>query len=207
MLTLLSAPVPAAAQQENCGEVYTIRRGDTLAKIANRCDTTIDLLMISNPHIKNPNRIFSGQDITIPGQPEEVEQVTQAKPELARELEVESDERWINIDLSEQMLYAMEGEEVVASFIVSTGRWRTPTVTGTYRIYLKYEYDDMRGPGYYLEDVPFTMYFHKGYGIHGTYWHDNFGTPMSHGCVNLRTEDAAWLFEFAPMGAIVNVHP
>lgn len=64
----------------------------------------------------------------------------------------------------------------------------------------------MTGPDYYLPDVPYTMYFYKGYGIHGTYWHDNFGTPMSHGCVNMRTSEAAWLFDFASVGTLVNVH-
>ncbi len=50
-------------------------------------------------------------------------------------------------------------------------------------------------------------YFYRGYGLHGTYWHRNFGVPMSHGCVNLPTPDAAWLFDFAEVGTLVNVHP
>jgi len=54
----------------------------------------------------------------------------------------------------------------------------------------------MSGPGYYLPNVPYVMYFYKGYSLHGTYWHNNFGTPMSHGCVNMRTEEAKWLFEW-----------
>ena len=104
------------------------------------------------------------------------------------------------------MVYAYRGTELVNSFLVSTGTWDHPTVTGQYRIYVKYEYTDMSGPGYYLTNVPYTMYFYDGYGLHGTYWHNNFGTPMSHGCVNLRTEDAQWLFEFASVGTPVNVH-
>jgi lipoprotein-anchoring transpeptidase ErfK/SrfK len=115
-------------------------------------------------------------------------------------------EHWIDVNLSEQMVYAYEGDTVVNSFLVSTGTWQHPTVTGQYRIYVKYRYADMTGPGYYLPDVPFTMYFYEGYGLHGTYWHHNFGTPMSHGCVNLRTEDAAWLYDFADVGTLVNVH-
>ncbi|MGE5251028.1 MAG: L,D-transpeptidase, partial [Bacteroidota bacterium] len=58
----------------------------------------------------------------------------------------------------------------------------------------------------YLPNVPYTMYFYKGYGLHGTYWHNNFGTPMSHGCVNLRIEDSKWLYNFASVGTTVNVH-
>jgi len=113
---------------------------------------------------------------------------------------------WIDVDLSQQMLYAYEGNVIVRSFLVSTGVAAFPTVLGQYNIYMKFEYTDMSGPGYYLPDVPYTMYFYRGYGIHGTYWHNNFGTPMSHGCVNMYTPDAQWLFYWAPMGTLVNVH-
>jgi lipoprotein-anchoring transpeptidase ErfK/SrfK len=91
-------------------------------------------------------------------------------------------------------------------FVVSTGTAAHPTVTGQFRIWVKLATTDMSGPGYSLEDVPYTMYFYQGYGLHGTYWHDNFGTPMSHGCVNLRTPDAGWLFDFVNEGTLVNVH-
>jgi lipoprotein-anchoring transpeptidase ErfK/SrfK len=64
----------------------------------------------------------------------------------------------------------------------------------------------MVGPGFYLPDVPYTMYFYEGYGIHGTYWHNNFGHPMSHGCVNMRTSEAEWMFNWASVGTLVNVH-
>jgi lipoprotein-anchoring transpeptidase ErfK/SrfK len=64
----------------------------------------------------------------------------------------------------------------------------------------------MAGPGYYLSDVPNVMYFYKGYGLHGTYWHNNFGTPMSHGCVNFTIPDSSWVFNFASVGTVVNVH-
>ena len=119
---------------------------------------------------------------------------------------VGSGERWIDIDLTNQMTYAYEGDQLVNSFVVSTGTWQHPTVTGQYNIYVKYRYADMSGPGYYLADVPYVMYFYKGYGLHGTYWHSNFGTPMSHGCVNLPTGDAGWLFDWASVGTLVNVH-
>jgi lipoprotein-anchoring transpeptidase ErfK/SrfK len=114
---------------------------------------------------------------------------------------------WIDVDLGAQQVTAYDGANPVATFIVSTGTWRHPTVTGQFHIYLKYRSTPMAGPGYYLPGVPFTMYFYRGYALHGTYWHSNFGTPMSHGCVNLRTPDAEWLYEFAPMGTLVNVRP
>lgn len=115
-------------------------------------------------------------------------------------------ERWIDVDLSEQRLYAYEGDTVVKTFVVSTGTWQYPTVTGTFKIYVKLRYTDMSGPDYYLPDVPYVMYFYKGYGLHGTYWHNNFGVPMSHGCVNLSIPDAAWLYNWASVGTVVRVH-
>jgi lipoprotein-anchoring transpeptidase ErfK/SrfK len=114
--------------------------------------------------------------------------------------------RWIDVNLSTQSVYAYEGDTVINSFVVSTGTWLTPTVTGKYKIYIKLASGNMRGPGYFLPNVPYIMYFYKGYGLHGTYWHNNFGTPMSHGCVNLRTSDAQWLFNWASLGTVVNVH-
>jgi lipoprotein-anchoring transpeptidase ErfK/SrfK len=114
--------------------------------------------------------------------------------------------RWIDVDLTNQRVYAYEGDTMINSFIVSTGTWLHPTVTGQYRIYVKYRSAPMSGPGYYLPNVPYIMYFYKGYGLHGTYWHNNFGTPMSHGCVNLRTDEAAWLYNWSSVGTLVNVH-
>jgi lipoprotein-anchoring transpeptidase ErfK/SrfK len=114
--------------------------------------------------------------------------------------------RWIDVDLSNQMAYAYEGNDVVRSFVVSTGTWQYPTVTGQFRIYVMYRYADMTGPGYHLPDVPYVMYFYEGYGLHGTYWHNNFGTPMSHGCVNFSIPDAGWLFNWSSIGTLVNVH-
>ncbi len=114
--------------------------------------------------------------------------------------------RWIDVDLTHQMVYAYEGNTIVNSFLVSTGTWQHPTVTGQYHVYVKYRYTDMSGPGYYLPNVPYTMYFYQGYALHGTYWHSNFGTPMSHGCVNLSIPDSEWVYNFASVGTLVNVH-
>jgi lipoprotein-anchoring transpeptidase ErfK/SrfK len=101
----------------------------------------------------------------------------------------------------------MQGDTVVNSFLVSTGKWPTVTVQGVYRVYVKYRAADMYGADYYLSDVPYIMYFYEGYGLHGAYWHMNFGHPMSHGCVNMKIPDAAWIFDFAEVGTIVSVHP
>lgn len=116
------------------------------------------------------------------------------------------DERWIDVNLSEQRVYVYEGDTLVNSFLASTGLAVTPTVTGSFNIWIKVRIQDMFGPGYYLPDVPYVMYFYEDYGLHGTYWHDNFGTPMSRGCVNLTIDDATWLFNWASVGTVVNVH-
>jgi lipoprotein-anchoring transpeptidase ErfK/SrfK len=113
---------------------------------------------------------------------------------------------WIDVNLSQQMLYAYAGDTVVNSFVVSTGTWLTPTVTGKYKVWVKLRSSDMSGADYYLPAVPYVMYFYKDYGIHGTYWHNNFGTPMSHGCVNMSIPDAEWIYNFSYVGTVVNVH-
>jgi lipoprotein-anchoring transpeptidase ErfK/SrfK len=113
---------------------------------------------------------------------------------------------WIDVDLTNQMVYAYEGDTVVNSFLVSTGAAPRLTVTGSFHIYERYVKANMWGPGYFLPDVPYTMYFYKGFALHGTYWHSNFGTPMSHGCVNLSIPDAEWLYYWSTMGTLVKVH-
>jgi lipoprotein-anchoring transpeptidase ErfK/SrfK len=115
-------------------------------------------------------------------------------------------EHWIEVDLSEQKAYAWAGEQLQNSFVVSTGTWLTPTVIGTFRVYVKYVSQDMSGADYFLPGVPYVMYFYEGYALHGTFWHSNFGTPMSHGCVNFAPSDAEWLYNFADVGTQVYVH-
>jgi len=114
-------------------------------------------------------------------------------------LGIQNDERWIEVDLSEQKLRAWEGGNLVYEFLISSGKW-APTPKGEFRIWVKLKYTKMEGgirgtrTYYYLPNVPYTQYFYKGYGLHGTYWHNNFGQPMSHGCVNLSIPDAEKLF-------------
>jgi lipoprotein-anchoring transpeptidase ErfK/SrfK len=89
---------------------------------------------------------------------------------------------------------------------VSTGIAKYPTPKGRFKIYAKYRKTRMRGPGYDLPNVPWTMFFRGDYGIHGTYWHNNFGRRMSHGCVNMKTAQARRLYEWAPKGTLVVIH-
>ena len=106
------------------------------------------------------------------------------------------------MDLSEQRVVAYEGTEPVKAFIISSGRGNTPTITGTFRIWAKVSIQDMQGGNraagnyYHLENVRNVQYFFKDYGFHGTYWHNNFGTPMSRGCINMTEQDAKWLFDW-----------
>jgi len=114
--------------------------------------------------------------------------------------------RWVDVNLTTQSMTAFEGDTPVRYFIVSTGLWNTPTVTGQFNIYLRYDSQTMSGPGYYLPGVQWVQYFYQGYALHGTYWHNNFGQPMSHGCINMTNDDALWLYQWADYGTLVNVH-
>lgn len=115
-------------------------------------------------------------------------------------------ERWIEVDISEQLLTAWQGDTVVLRTIVSTGRAEYPTVTGTWPVRTKLTSTRMVGPGYDTPNVPWTMYFFRGYAVHGAYWHNDFGTPVSHGCINMRPDEAKLLFDWASVGTNVTVH-
>jgi lipoprotein-anchoring transpeptidase ErfK/SrfK len=114
--------------------------------------------------------------------------------------------RWIEINLSTQTLTAWQGDVAVNSFLVSSGKWNTQTLPGTFHIYLKLRVARMVGYDYDTPDVPYTMYYDGNFAIHGAYWHNNFGTPVSHGCVNLSVPNAAWLFDWASIGTTVKIH-
>lgn len=118
----------------------------------------------------------------------------------------QSNQRWIQIDLTRQRLIAWEGPQEVYAVVISTGKETTPTPTGLFAIQTKHEIARMQGPGYDVPDVPFTMYYYRGYAIHGAYWHNNFGTPVSHGCTNVAVNHAEWLFDWADVGTPVVVH-
>jgi hypothetical protein len=141
--------------------------------------------------------------------------------------------KWIDVALKKQTLVAYVGTRAVFATLVSTGAGglgdpeKVPsTVQGTFMIYAKHvtetmDGDEDKGDSFNLRDVPFVQYFHKGYALHGTYWHDDFGRWRSHGCVNLAPHDAAWLFEWTDphvpeqwhsvlnkeRGTVVHIHP
>jgi len=111
----------------------------------------------------------------------------------------------IIVDLSDERTYAYEDGKLVRNVLSSTGLPDTPTVKGSFTIQRKYVSQTMTGPGYYLPGVPYIMYFYAGYALHGTYWHNNFGHPMSHGCVNLPTSEAEWFYNWTEIGTPVYV--
>lgn len=113
--------------------------------------------------------------------------------------------KWIEVDLFEQTIAAYEGTRMVYATLVSSGRQGTATPPGLYRLWSKVREGKMSSPDvkdgnplyYYIEDVPWSMYFHQGYSIHAAFWHDAFGFQRSHGCVNLPPRDAEWFFNWA----------
>jgi hypothetical protein len=119
--------------------------------------------------------------------------------------EVSPGEKWIEIDLFEQTIAAYEDSRMVYATLISSGRTATATPPGLYRVYYKVRKGKMSNPDvedgspawYYIEDVPWTLYFHEGYSIHAAFWHDAFGFLRSHGCVNLAPRDAEWFFYWA----------
>lgn len=129
-------------------------------------------------------------------------------PRIAQELIAlkDSEKRWIEIDLSTQRLTAWEGNQPIRTVIVSTGKKGTPTIPGVFTIQSKRPIDRMRGADYDVPNVPYAMYYHGGYAIHGAYWHNNFGTPVSHGCINLAVDHAEWLFNWTSIKTPVIIH-
>ena len=116
-------------------------------------------------------------------------------------------QKWIDVSILKQSLVAYEGTKPVYVTLVSTGadglgdpKKTHSTIQGVFRIHTKHVSvtmdGDEVGDEFDLRDVPFAQYFTEGYALHAAYWHDDFGTPRSHGCVNLAPRDAAWLFEW-----------
>jgi lipoprotein-anchoring transpeptidase ErfK/SrfK len=117
-----------------------------------------------------------------------------------------SQQRWILVDLKSQRLIAWEGGNPVYAIIISTGKDSTPTPSGIFKIQTKIPAQRMRGADYDLPNVPYVMFYEGNYGIHGAYWHHQFGKPVSHGCVNLAVDHARWLFEWASVGTPVVIN-
>ncbi|KAA3644118.1 MAG: murein L,D-transpeptidase [Chloroflexi bacterium] len=138
-------------------------------------------------------------------------QVSRVTPNTTAPDGVDND-RWIEVNLADQSLAVYEAGQLVFATVISTGLPGTWTQPGLFQIYLMKETETMSGSFtadrsdyYYLEDVPWTMYFDEARALHGTYWHNGFGVPRSRGCVNLSPGDAQWIFNWAQEGDWVYV--
>lgn len=212
-LTIPGASGGASSGGSAASGVHVVRAGENLSSIAARYGVSMAALAQANG-IANPNHIYVGQRLTIGSGSAAAAQPAAAQPAAAQPAASQttasqpaaSSGRWIDINLSSQTLTAYEGSTPVFSTLVSTGS-TFPTPVGTYSILYHVQSQRMTGPGYDLPNVPWVMYFtNRGHAIHGAYWHNNFGQPMSHGCVNMRPEEAQWLYDFTPNGAQVVVH-
>lgn len=131
-----------------------------------------------------------------------VQQIRVAKVHpIARPAEVGPNDRWFAIDLYEQTLVAYEGDRMVFATLISSGLPQWSTNEGLFKVYERYEATRMSGAVgqpdfYFIEEVPYVMYFDDEIGLHGTYWHDRFGYRQSHGCVNLSIMDSWWIYDF-----------
>lgn len=177
---------------------HVVGAGEELGLIAKRYNVSLSDLVALND-ITDADLIYPGQELSVPAVGEYEPTAAEAPPAPA------ATGRSILVSVANQRIYAYENGALVHSHLVSTGLPDTPTVLGDYRVYVKHTATDMSGPDYFLPGVPYTMYFFQGYAIHGTYWHSNFGRPMSHGCVNLPVDQAQWFFDFASVGTLVRV--
>lgn len=200
-----SSPEPLPATTS----AYTVRAGDTLFSIARRAGTSVDAILRAN-NLVNPDFIFMGQRLSLKSVVPIVDEPAPAPSAPAPN--PASAGKWIDVNLTTQTIVAFEGMRAVRSALVSTGVAKTPTPVGRFKIYVKYKSQTMSGGSkasndyYYLPNVPNVMYFYEAYAVHGTYWHRNFGRPMSRGCVNLSLADAEWFFNWAEIGTPVVTH-
>ncbi len=176
--------------------IHIVQADETLEQIAQDNNISIHELMLANG-LPNAGFVWAGQKLRLIASP---------TPESLIRTAPTDGVRWIEVNLSDQTLTAWQGNVPILYTAVSTGTYRTPTVTGRYAINTKYSSQRMTGPGYDLPGVPWVMYFYSGYAIHGAYWHSNWGTPMSHGCVNMRPDEAELLYSWADYGTEVYVH-
>ena len=210
------APAPLPPTNRTGTSVYIVTPGDMLYWIAARYGTTADAIMRANG-MRNPDYIYPGQRLNIPARIDKPvvippTPISSAPASLRPSTPVSppTDGKWIDVDIGDQTITAYQGSTPLKTVLVSTGVAWHPTPVGRYKVYMKIQSQTMSGGSgaeyYSLPGVPWVMYFTGSFAVHGTYWHHNFGKPMSHGCVNLTIEDAKWFFDWAEMGTPVITH-
>ena len=182
-------------------DVHTVQTGELLPYIAQRYRVNPGALARLNG-LRNNSVPEPGRVLRIP-----TENALELLEGMSRRLDPARypthTERWIEVDLNQQMAIAYEGVTPVRVFIISSGMDDWPTATGAFRIWAKIAMQDMQGgsraagDAYHVTEVKHVQYFHEDYAFHGAYWHTNFGAPMSRGCINMTEEDAEWLFDWA----------
>ncbi|MBW1640396.1 L,D-transpeptidase family protein [Microbacterium resistens] len=185
------APVNAEAIVNSAGEVLdTVTEGVNGRELGDTSHVAADF---ANQLAKDANGVF-----TLP----------------VKEVPFTADNRHrvIDVNLATQTVTAVENGNAVNSWSVSSGRDEFATQTGNYAVNWKLSSQDMgnkdttKAPYYFQPDVKWVMYFNGDEALHGVYWHSNWGTPMSHGCVGMPEDAAQWLYNWSPEGVEVNVH-
>jgi LysM repeat protein len=199
-------PQPAAPANTTAttGRTHVVKPGEGLAAIGRLYGISWPTIAAAN-NINDPNTIYAGMVLKIPDSDINPTTMTTSNGVPPGPNPPTTPGKSITVVLHEQRVYAYENGNLVRNVLVSTGLPGTPTVQGDFKIYVKYTAQLMTGPGYYLPGVPWVMYFYEGYSFHGTYWHHNWGHPMSHGCVNMPTDEALWLYRWAEIGTPVHV--
>ncbi|KKR69524.1 MAG: hypothetical protein UU12_C0044G0002 [Candidatus Woesebacteria bacterium GW2011_GWA2_40_7b] len=190
--TITALPTPIA-------NIYVVQPGDTFFGIAQKLGVDWQILALINGTNNPDQTIYPGEVINIPD-PSWVPAAT-------------IDGKQIIVVIGQQKVYAFDKGVLVNTFVVSTGTVYRPTVLGNFQIAKKLPSRTITdGVDYTFENVPYIMYLENnkvpwtlGYALHGTYWHNNFGHPMSHGCVNMTESDAKWLYEWTPVGTVVTI--
>lgn len=168
----------------------------------------INTNLVSNFDPSQTTAIFNNQILSI----------NQKEPSILGTTDSPNTNKRIEVDLTNQKLYGFEDGRQIFDFTISSGLWdRTPN--GTFTIWKKVRSQKMSGGSkelgtyYYLPNVPYILFFYNdkvskysGYSLHGTYWHNNFGVPMSHGCINMKTPDVAQIYGWAPEGTTITIY-
>ncbi len=207
-------PAPTApnpVQRDLKRKQYLVQRGDTLSMIGARLNMSWQAIAHVNG-ISNPNALYVGVNLLLPT-PEELAKYSPDNSNARTFFSGVSSHpgprvgvgREIVVQLSTQTAYAYENGVLQKRALISSGLPETPTVQGDFKVTRKVRSQTMIGPDYNLENVEWVTYFYSEYALHGTYWHYNFGEPMSHGCVNMTNADAKWFYDFASIGTPVQV--
>ena len=198
------SPSPSPAPQPTGNrEKYVVRPGEFLSQIGAKFGMSW-LAIAEVNRLSNPDALKVGTVLLIPTA-EEAAKYGPILPAYSHPGAQVGSGREFVVVLSTQMAYAYEDGVLKHSARISSGLPDTPTVKGNFKIKRKVRSQTMSGIDYDLDNVEWVMYFYSGYAFHGTWWHYNFGRPMSRGCINMTNADAKWFYDFGKVGNPVHV--